>query len=158
MQSVINHCSLFSVSSFLQPFYMLYVEVYKVAYTLSLSEPKNLVTSMFMEKSCLIVLLHYVCWSFSTFLCQFMRDCVSATAESSANCFNTVPLLYNDAEPDHRLNSFIAWLVQLAVKYWFQRWLTGLNQEWSSVCSLWTFQGESKVLGTVVEGRSQDCT
>jgi len=133
---------------------MLYLEVYKTAYTISLSEPKNLVTGMFMEKSCLIVLLHYACWSFITFLCQFMCDCVNTKAESSANCFRTVPLLYNDAEPDHTLNSFIAWLHELAVNYWFQKRLTGLKQERSSVCSLGTFQGESKVLGTVIEGRT----
>jgi hypothetical protein len=133
---------------------MLYLEVCKIVYTVSLSEPKNLVTRMFMEKSCLIVLLHYACWGFITFLCQFMCDCVNTKAESSANCFHTVPLLYNDAEPDHTLNSFIAWLHELPVKYWFQKWLTGLKQERSSVCILGTFQGESKVLGTVIEGRT----
>ena len=53
------------------------------------------------------------------FFCQFMRDCVSTKAENSANCFNTVPLLCNDAELDHTLNSFIAWLFELAVKYWW---------------------------------------
>lgn len=82
---------------------MLYLEVYKIAYNVSLSEPKNLVACMFMEKSCLIELLHYICWSFITLLCQFMHDCVSIKADSSANCFNTVPLLYNDAELDHTL-------------------------------------------------------
>jgi len=90
---------------------MLYLEVYNIVCTISLSEPKNLVTGTFVEKSCLIVLLHCVCCSFITFLCQFMRDCVSTKAESSANCFNTVPLLYNDAEPEHMLNSFIAWFL-----------------------------------------------
>jgi len=58
-----------------------------------------------------------------------MCDCVSTKAESSANCFNTVPLLHNDAEPEHTLNSFIAWLFELAVKYCFQKLLTGLKQE-----------------------------
>ena len=124
-------CSQFIVISviILATIYMLYLEVYKIAYTVSLSDPKNLVTGMFMEKSCFIVLLHYVCWSFITLLCQFMRDCVSIKAESSANCFNTAPLVYNDAEPDHTLNSVIAWLFDLAVKYWFQKQLTGLKQE-----------------------------
>jgi hypothetical protein len=50
-----------------------------------------------------------------------MCDGVSTKADSSASCFNTVPLLYNDAEPDLILNSFIAWLFELAVKYWFQK-------------------------------------
>jgi hypothetical protein len=87
-----------------------------------------------------------LCLCFITFLCQFMCDCVSTKAESSASCFNTVPLLYNDAEPDHTLDGFIGWFFKLAVKFWFQKGLTGLQEELSSVCSEGTFQGESKVL------------
>jgi hypothetical protein len=129
---------------------MLYVAVYKIAYTVSLSEPKSLVTGMFMEKSCLIVLLHYVYLSFITFLC------VSTKVESSARCY-TVSFPYNDAKPDYTLNSFIAWFSKLAVKLWFQTGLTGLQEEQTSVCSEGTFQGESKVLDTLLEGISQDC-
>jgi hypothetical protein len=106
---------------------MLYLEVYKIVCTVSVSEPKNLLTDLFMEKSCLIVLLHYVCWSFITFLCQFMRDCQHQSSEQF-QLFQHSSTSYNDAEPDYTLNSFIAWLFELAVKYWFQKRLTGLKR------------------------------
>jgi hypothetical protein len=84
------------------------IEVYKTAFTVSLSEPKNLVVSMILGKFCLTVLLHHVFVSFFTFLCRFMNDCQGSKAECNVKCFSTVPLVCNVVECDHMLNTFIA--------------------------------------------------